>query len=265
MMTVPQSNLTGRVAVVTGAGSGIGQAVALALAEAGAAVLAADRNGEAAAATAASLRARGATAAAQVVDVADPEAVQSMIEAAVTGLGGVDILVNNAGFQHVAPLEEFPLEQWNRLLAVLLTGPFLCTRAALPYMKRKGWGRVLNIASIHGKVGAPFKVGYCAAKHGVLGLTRVAALETAADGITVNAICPGFVDTPLVRNQIPALARNMNCSEDEAVERAILSRVPQRRLLEAAEVGRLAVFLASDAAAGITGQALNLDGGTVMF
>lgn len=257
--------LAGRVALVTGAGSGIGRALAHALADAGAAVLAADLDEHTAEATVRALHARGAVAVAHAADVADPAAVLAMVDAAVTRLGGVDILVNNAGCQHVAPLEQFPLEQWNRLLAVMLTGPFLCTKAVLPYMKRQGWGRVINIASIHGKVGSPYKAGYCAAKHGVIGLTRVAARETATHGITVNAICPGFVDTPLVRNQLPALARNMGCTEAEAMDQVILSQVPQQRLLDAGEVGRLAVFLASEAAAGITGQAVNVDGGLVMY
>lgn len=264
-MTQTGAFLSGRTALVTGAGSGIGRAVALAMAEAGASVVAADLNQSAAEETAALCQERGAAATSCLADVSDPDSVLAMVDSTISSFERVDILVNNAGFQYVAPVEEFPLEQWNRLLAVLLTGPFLCTKAVLPYMKRNQWGRVINIASIQGKIGSPFKAGYCSAKHGVLGLTKVVATEAAPHGVTVNAICPGFVDTPLVRNQIPSLALNMGCTPEEAIERAILSKVPQHRLLEAQEIGRFAAFLASEAAAGITGQALNIDGGMVMY
>jgi 3-hydroxybutyrate dehydrogenase len=258
--------LTGRSAVVTGAGSGIGRAIAIALAEAGAGLLVADLVPERAQETVAIIRGQGGAAEAYAADIASPEAVREMVNQAVRLFGGVGILVNNAGLQHVAPLEEFPLDQWNRLLAVMLTGPFLCTRAALPHMRRAGWGRVINIASIHGKVASPFKAAYVSAKHGLIGLTRVTAVETAGAGITANAICPGFVDTPLVRNQIPDLMRNFAVkTEEEALEMAIYSKTPQRRLLDASEVGSLAVYLAEDGARGVTGQAINVDGGMVMF
>jgi 3-hydroxybutyrate dehydrogenase len=188
-----------------------------------------------------------------------------MVDQAVAEFGGVEILVNNAGLQHVSPIEEFPLERWNRLLAVMLTGPFLCTKATLPWMRRAGWGRVINVASIHGKYASPYKAAYIAAKHGLIGLTRSTAIETAEAGITANAICPGFVDTPLVRGQIPDLMRNLGVeTPEEALEIAIYSKTPQRRFLDSAEVGGLAAYLASDAARGITGQAINLDGGMVM-
>jgi 3-hydroxybutyrate dehydrogenase len=258
------SLLAGSVAAVTGAGSGIGRAIAEAMGAAGAIVLASDLDESGAQETAAAIRMTGGAAAACTADVSDPGSVERMIDAALA-MGGISILVNNAGFQHISPIEQFPVDTWNRMLAVMLTGPFLATRAALPHMKRQKRGRIINIASIHAKVGAPFKAAYCAAKHGLLGLTRVTALEAAADGVTCNAICPGFVDTPLVRNQLPDLARNWNVTIEEAVERAILSKTPARRLLEPSEVAGLAVFLASEAAKGINGQALNIDGGTLMY
>lgn len=257
--------LAGRVAVITGAGSGIGRSIAVSLGAAGAAVLATDLILESAEETADLVQAEGGAAAAHTVDVADPEAVQGMIDAAVGQFGGVSILVNNAGLQYVAPIEEFPLERWNRLIGVMLTGPFLCTKAALPYMRRAGWGRIINISSAHGKVASPFKAAYVSAKHGVIGLTRSTAVETAASGITANAICPGYVDTPLVWGQIPDLMRTFDVkTAEEALERAVYSKTPQRRLIDPAEVGALALYLASDAARGVTGQAISLDGGWVM-
>ncbi|MDB4896374.1 MAG: D-beta-hydroxybutyrate dehydrogenase [Firmicutes bacterium] len=258
--------LSGRAAVVTGAGSGIGRAIAVALAAAGADVLAADRLPDRAEETVRAIVALGGRAAALGGDISDPDSVQALIDTAVERFGGVGILVNNAGLQHVAPIEEFPLERWNRLISVMLTGPFLCTRAALPHMRRAGWGRIINIASIHGKVASPFKAAYVSAKHGLVGLTRTTAIETAAAGITANAICPGFVDTPLVRNQIPDLMRNFGVqTAEEALEIAVFSKTPQRRLLDPEEVGALAVYLAGHAARGVTGQAINLDGGMVMY
>lgn len=258
-------SVPGPAAVVTGAGSGIGRAVAQALAESGAAVLVADLFREKAEETVAAIQQAGGSAAPFAADVSDPAAVQAMIDAAVELFGGVGILVNNAGLQYVAPIEDFPLERWNRIIAVMLTGPFLCTKAALPLMRRAGWGRVINIASIHGKYASPFKAAYVSAKHGLVGLTRVTAIETATAGITANAICPGFVDTPLVRDQIPELMRNLGArTPEEALELAVYSKTPQRRLLDPAEIGALAVYLAGENARGITGQAINLDGGMVM-
>jgi len=239
--------------------------VAEALAGAGAAVLAADLAVERAEETAALIQAAGGTAAAQRADVSDPVSVQTMIDQAGAVFGGAGILVNNAGLQHVAPIEDFALEWWNRIIGVMLTGPFLCTKAALPGMRRAGWGRIINISSIHGKVASPFKVAYVSAKHGLIGLTRSTAVETAQAGITANAICPGFVDTPLVRGQIPSLMQNFGvATEQEALEMAVYSKTPQRRLLRPTEIGDLAVYLASDAARGMTGQSINLDGGMVM-
>jgi 3-hydroxybutyrate dehydrogenase len=266
MVLEGQGPLAGRSAVVTGAGSGIGRGIALALAKAGAAVMAADLMPERGEETVAMIRTAGGIATAYASDIANPVEVQGLIDRTVEVYGQVSILVNNAGLQYISPIEEFPLDMWNRLLAVLLTGPFLCTKAALPHMRKAGWGRIINISSIHGKSASPFKAAYVSAKHGLIGLTRATAIETAAANITANAICPGFVDTPLVRNQVPDLMRNWGVTtESEALELAIYSKTPQRRLLDAAEIGDLATYLASEAARGITGQAINVDGGMVMY
>lgn len=258
--------LSGRTALVTGGGSGIGRAIAQSLAGAGASVVVADLTRESAEETVAAIQGQGGTAVAFGADIADPGAVQAMVDHAVALFDGISILVNNAGLQYVSSIEEFPVERWNRLIAVMLTGPFLCTKAVLPHMRRAGWGRIINISSIHGKYASPFKAAYVSAKHGLIGLTRSTAVETATAGITANAICPGFVDTPLVRNQMPDLVRSFGVSTDEeALEIAIYSKTPQRRLLDPAEIGDMAVYLASDAARGVTGQAINLDGGMVMY
>ncbi len=257
-------SLEHKKALVTGAGSGIGLGVARALAKAGAAVALADLRPEAAEEGAAAIRAAGGQAIAIEGDMSDPEAIASAVQTADGQLGGVDILVNNAGLQYVAPIEQFPLEMWQKLLAVMLTGPFLATKAVIPLMKAKGWGRIINISSVHGKVASAFKSAYCSAKHGVVGLTRVAAMELASGGITVNAICPGYVDTPLVRKQLASLAQSHGLPESEVLEKVVLAQVPQKRLLEVSEVADLTVYLASDRAAGITGQAINISGGWVM-
>jgi 3-hydroxybutyrate dehydrogenase len=195
-------------------------------------------------------------------DMANPADVESMIAAA-DALGGVDVLVNNAGVQHVAAVEEFPVEQWDRILAVNLSSAFHAIRVALPRMKRKGWGRIVNIASAHGLVASPFKSAYIAAKHGLVGLTKTVALETAGKGITCNAICPGYVLTPLVEKQIDDNARVHNIPREDVVKKVILERQPSKEFVGIDEVAALAVFLAGDAAASITGAALSIDGGWV--
>lgn len=258
--------LAGRVALVTGGGSGIGREIAVRLAAAGALVAAADLSLEGARATAAQIAAAGGRAEALQADVADPAAVKAMVEQTERSLGTVGVLVNAAGLQYVSPIDQFPTEKWNLLLAVMLTGPFLCTRAVLPSMRRAGWGRIINISSAHGKYASPFKAAYVSAKHGLIGLTRATAVETATAGITANAICPGFVDTPLVRNQIPSLIKSLGvATEAEALEAAIFSKTPQRRLLDVGEIADMAVYLSTDAARGITGQAIGVDGGWVMY
>jgi len=256
--------LADRTALITGAGSGIGAAIAEELARAGAYVLVQDLRQEAAETIAEGIRARGGAAGAIDGDVSEPDDVSAIVDGLVQSHGRVDILVNNAGVQHVAPIDHYPLEQWNRLLGVLLTGPFLLTQAVLPSMRRQAWGRIINIASVNGKRGDPGKAAYCSAKHGLIGLTRVVALETATDGITANAICPGLVDTPFIQNQLTELAAMHGLTRDETVERIYLSSIPQRRMLDPGEIATMARYLASDEARGITGQAINVSAGFIM-
>jgi 3-hydroxybutyrate dehydrogenase len=260
----PFADLTGRTAIVTGAGSGIGAAIAEELAQAGAYVLVQDLRLEPAAGIVERIHARGGAAGMAGGDVSDPDDVRATVEELLQSHDRIDILVNNAGLQHVAPLESFPLEQWHRLLGVLLTGPFLLTQAVLPPMRHQGWGRIINIASLNGKRGDPGKVAYCSAKHGLIGLTRVAALETATDGITVNAICPGLVDTPFIQNQLDDLAAMHGLAREDALAQVYLSAIPQKRMLDPQEIAVMARYLASEEARGITGQAINVSAGWIM-
>jgi 3-hydroxybutyrate dehydrogenase len=256
--------LAERTALITGAGSGIGAAIAEELARAGAYVLVQDLQPEAAASVAEGIRATGGAAGSAGGDVSNPDDVTSIVQDLLRSHDRVDILVNNAGVQHVAPIDQFPLEQWNRLLGVMLTGAFLFIQAALPEMRRNGWGRIINISSVNGKRGDPGKAAYCSAKHGLIGLTRVAALETATDGITVNAICPGLVDTPFIQNQLAGLAAMHGLTTDEALDRIYLALVPQKRMLDPGEVATMVRYLASDEGRGITGQAINVSAGWIM-
>lgn len=253
--------VAGRSAVVTGAGAGIGRAIARLLAREGARVGVVDLDASASEDAAREIRDQGGAALPLVADVAQASAVRAMIAQAAEALGGVDILVNNAGLQHVAPIVDFPEERWDRLVGVLLTGTFLCTKYALPHMIARRWGRVVNIASAHGLVASPFKGAYVAAKHGVVGFTKVAAWEVAEHGITVNAVCPGYVRTALVERQIADQARAHGLPEAEVVERVMLQTAAIKRLLEPEEVAALVLYLCSDAAAGITGAALPIDQG----
>ena len=177
------------------------------------------------------------------------------------GFGRLDILVNNAGIQHVARIDEFPIEKWDAILAINLSSAFHTTRLALPMMRQNGFGRIVNIASAHGLVGSPFKSAYVAAKHGVVGLTKVTALETAEEGITCNAICPGYVYTPLVEAQIEGQAKTHNIPREQVIRDVLLAQQPNKRFATVEELGALTVFLASEAAASITGVALPVDGG----
>ena len=194
-------------------------------------------------------------------DMGHPVEIAAMIDQTKRRFGTVDILVNNAGIQHVAPVEEFPVDKWNQILAVNLSSAFHGIRAALPGMKEKGWGRIINIASAHGLVASPFKSAYVAAKHGVVGLTKTVALETAGSGITCNAVCPGFVLTPLVETQIQDRARERGISREDAIKNVILERQPSKEFVKIEEVAALTVFLAGDSAASITGAAYSIDGG----
>lgn len=245
--------LTHKVALITGAGSGIGRAIAEVFVQQGATVLLHDIQ-PAAQDVASSLGAHFLAA-----DLTDPAATRQLAEQALAVAGHVDILVNNAGFQHIAPVEEFPEEVWQRMIQLMLTTPFQLIKYLLPGMKQQGWGRIINIASVHGQVASPFKSAYISAKHGMLGLTKTIALETGAYGVTVNAICPAYVRTPLVERQIADQARTRNIPEDEVVEKVMLEPAAIKRLVEPREVADLALFLASDRAGAITGAAHNID------
>jgi 3-hydroxybutyrate dehydrogenase len=245
-----------RVAIVTGAGSGIGRAIAEVLAGSGMTVVCADLDAQAAAETAKLVGGLPAE-----IDVASPAACRALVDATVKRDGRVDVLVNNAGLQYVAPVEEMPDDRWERLLRVMLFGPFYLIRSAVPWMYREGFGRIVNIASVHALVASPNKSAYVAAKHGLLGLTRTVALEGASRGVTVNAICPSYVQTPLVDGQLRALGVTEGVPEAEVLERLILPSVPIGRILEPSEVAHAVAYLCSDGAAGITGSALTIDGG----
>lgn len=254
-----------KVAVITGGASGIGLAITQKLYQAGCHVVVADLHQEMAVEAFAQIPEReGQRKWAVQVDMSDVASIQQMVEKCEQEMGTVDILVNNAGFQHVAPIETFEPALFQKLVDVMLVGPFVATQAVFAKMKERGWGRIINISSINGKIGAPLKAGYCSAKHGIIGLTRVTAVEAADSGVTCNAICPGYVDTPLVRNQLADLAQGHQLPLQDVLEEVILRNVPQHRLLNASEIGDLAVFLASDQAASITGQAINISGGYVM-
>lgn len=250
-------DLTGRRAIVTGAASGIGRAVAEGLAGAGARVVLADLDADGGERVAASLPG----CAFQRADVASRDDCRRLVERTVELLGGVDILVNNAGLQHVAPVEEFPEDRWEHLVRVMLIGAFLLTKYAIPHMYRGGWGRIVNVASVHGLVASPYKSAYISAKHGLLGLTKTVALEAGEKGVTVNAICPAYVRTPLVEKQIADQARVHGISESEVIERIMLAPAALKRLLEPSEVAAYALFLCSDEASGITGATQVMDAG----
>ncbi|MGV3724694.1 MAG: 3-hydroxybutyrate dehydrogenase [Actinomycetota bacterium] len=251
----------GRVALVTGAGSGIGKAIAVALATTGAAVALADLNEAGVAGTAEEIRAAGGDALALTGDVSQRADTQAWVEATQARFGGLDILVNNAGLQYVSPVHEFPEDRWDQLIGVMLTGPFLLTRYALPGMLERGWGRIVNMGSIHSLVASKFKSAYNSAKFGLLGLTKTVALETAGTGVTVNCVCPAYVRTPLIEQQIPLLAKKHGLPESEVIRTIILPNCPLGRLLEPDEVAQAVLYLCSDGAAGMTGAALPLDGG----
>ena len=252
-------SLSGKTAVVTGSNSGIGLGVAHALAEAGADVVLnsfTDNDDDHALAKEMSEK-HGVNVRYIKADMSKPEDCRALIEKA----GACDILVNNAGIQHVAPIDEFPVEKWDAIIAINLSSAFHTTAAALPMMRKAGWGRVVNIASAHGLTASPFKSAYVAAKHGIVGLTKVTALETAKEPITCNAICPGYVMTPLVEAQIPDTAKKYDMTEEEAVEKVILERQPSKEFATTEQLGGTAVFLCSAAAEQITGTTISVDGG----
>ena len=258
--------LQNRLALITGGGRGIGRAIAIAFAREGAQVAVAARSQGQVEQVARELADQFSTNALPVVcDVSDVQSVEKMFAKVMEHFGrGPDIMVNNAGIAESAPITRTDDELWHRLLAINLNGTFYCMRAALPQMVERGWGRVINIASIAGKIGAPYIAAYSASKHGVLGLTRSAALEVAAKGITVNAICPGYVDTEMTTRGIANITKKTRLSADEAME-SIKKMSPQNRIIEPEEVAALALLLASAEGRGINGQAINVDGGSVLF
>jgi 3-hydroxybutyrate dehydrogenase len=255
--------LAGKVALVTGSTSGIGLGIARALAGSGAAiVLNGFGSADEIARTQDELTAQyGVKVGYSPADMTKPAAIADMIGSTLLEHGRLDILVNNAGIQHVAPLEQFPPEKWDQILAINLSSAFHTIRLALPAMRERGYGRIINIASAHGLVASPFKAAYVAAKHAIVGLTKVAALEAAEQGITCNAICPGYVSTPLVEAQIDGQAKAHGISRDQVIRDVLLAQQPNKRFATVEEIGALTVFLASEVAASITGTALPVDGG----
>jgi len=255
--------LRGKTAIVTGSTSGIGLGIAEAFASCGCGVV---LNGLGDVQEIDDLRVRLArTHNVPVVynaaDMSRPEAIAAMIGDAEREFGAVDILVNNAGIQHVAPIEEFPADKWNAIIAINLTASFHSIRHAVPGMKARGWGRIINVASAHALVASPFKSAYVAAKHGIAGLIKTVALEVAEHGITANAICPGYVLTPLVEHQIPDTAKARGITEEQVIKDVLLAAQPTKQFVTTGEVAGLAVFLASDAGKSITGAILPVDGG----
>ncbi len=252
-------SLAGKQAVITGSNSGIGLGVARELAKAGANVILnsfTDREEDHA--LAAEIAAEhGVTARYIQADMSDAEACRSLI----TEAGQCDILINNAGIQHVAPIDQFPVDKWNAIIAINLSSAFHTTAAALPMMRAAGWGRVINISSAHGLTASPFKSAYIAAKHGIVGLTKTTALETAQEPITANAICPGYVLTPLVEAQIPDTMKEYEMDRETVVRDVMLARQPSKEFATVEQLGGTAIFLSSDAAAQITGTTVSVDGG----
>ena len=253
--------LNGKSALITGGGRGIGRVIALEFARNGARVAVAARTAEQVEQVAAEI---GGDAVALVCDISDPESVARMFSRMREDFGNPDILVNNAGIAESATLVNTTDELWHRHLSINLSGTFYCTRAALPAMLKRGWGRVINVASIAGKSGAPYIAAYSASKHGVLGLTRSAALELATTGVTVNAICPGYVDTDMVTRGVDQITAKTGRTPEEALD-SLKKMSPQNRLVTPEEVAAIALLLASDAGRGINGQGINVDGGSVLY
>ncbi|MBN7786712.1 3-hydroxybutyrate dehydrogenase [Ponticoccus gilvus] len=252
-------SLKGKTAVITGSTSGIGLGVAHELAKAGASIVVNSFSDSAADHAIAKEIADtyGVEARYIQADMSKEDQCRALIEKA----GACDILVNNAGIQHVAPIDEFPVDKWNAIIAINLSSAFHTTAAALPMMRRAGWGRVVNIASAHGLTASPYKSAYVAAKHGIVGMTKVVALETAKEPITANAICPGYVLTPLVEAQIPDTMEKYGMGREEVIEKVMLERQPSKEFATVEQLGGTAVFLCSDAAAQITGTTISVDGG----
>lgn len=255
----------GKTALITGSTSGIGLGIARAFAAQGANIVF-NGFGDAKEIEAVQARVRdefGVKTSHHGADMSRPDEIEAMMKFAAESFGGVDILVNNAGIQHVANIEEFPTDKWDAIIAINLSSTFHTTRLALPAMKEKNWGRIINVASVHGLIGSAQKSAYVAAKHGVIGFTKVTALETAGSGITCNAICPGWVLTPLVQKQVDARADQKGISDEEAKKSLLSEKQPSGEFVTPEQLGELAVFLSSDAASQVRGAAWNMDGGWV--
>ena len=255
--------LKGKTALVTGSTSGIGRGIATRLASEGARII---LNGFGDAGEIEQLRAGLAKAHGVAVtydgaDMSKADAIEAMMRKAIAAFGAVDLLINNAGIQHVAPVDEFPVDRWNAILAINLSAAFHTTRLALPAMKARRWGRIVNIASAHALVASPFKSAYVAAKHGIAGFTKAVALEVAEQGITVNAVCPGYVRTPLVEKQILDIAKARGISEEAVIRDVLLAVQPTKQFVTVDQVAALTAFLCADDAASITGAVLPIDGG----
>ncbi|EMA6341380.1 3-hydroxybutyrate dehydrogenase [Bacillus cytotoxicus] len=253
--------ITNQVIFLTGAASGIGYEMAAAFAKERAKVVVSDRLEERAKSAAEQLQKMGHTAIGLKCDVTSEQEIEEAIAKTVAEFGSLHVLINNAGMQHVSPIDEFPTDTFELLIKIMQIAPFIAIKHAFPIMKKQQYGRIINIASVNGLVGFAGKAAYNSAKHGVIGLTKVAALEGATHGITANALCPGYVDTPLVRNQLQDLAHTRNVPLERVLEDVIYPLVPQKRLLEVQEIANYALFLASEQAKGITGQAVVIDGG----
>jgi 3-hydroxybutyrate dehydrogenase len=255
--------LEGKTVLVTGSTSGIGHGIAEEFAAQGCNIV---LNGFGDSAEIEALRdqiaaTHGVNVRYDGADMSKPEAIEAMIMGAIREFGAIDVLVNNAGIQHVAPIEEFPVEKWNVIIAINLVAAFHTIRHALPTMKQRRWGRIINVASAHALVASPFKSAYVAAKHGIAGLTKTVALEVAEHGVTVNAVCPGYVLTPLVEQQIPDTVKARGITREEVIRDVLLAAQPTKQFVTVNEVAKLTVFLSSDAAASITGAILPVDGG----
>ncbi|WP_342512083.1 3-hydroxybutyrate dehydrogenase [Sporosarcina sp. FSL K6-1522] len=250
-----------KVAIITGSARGIGFEIGRIFAENGAKVVLSDVNQSAVEESSLALRNEGFDVIGVKADVTREEDIVQLIEQTKQKFGRIDIFINNAGLQHVSPIEDFPTEKFELMIKIMLTAPFIAIKHVLPIMKEQKFGRIITISSINGLIGFANKAAYNSAKHGVIGLTKVAALESASSGITVNALCPGYVDTPLVRGQLEDLAKTRNVPLERVLEEVIYPLVPQNRLLDVSEIADYAIFLASEKARGVTGQAVVLDGG----
>lgn len=250
-----------KVVIITGSARGIGFEIGKHFAQSGAKVVLSDINEETVKEAAESLKALGFESIGIKADVTSEEEIENLVKETKETYGRVDIVINNAGLQYVSPIEEFPTARFELMHKIMLVAPFILIKNVFPIMKEQGFGRIINVASINGLVGFAGKAAYNSAKHGVIGLTKVAALEGAEHGITVNALCPGYVDTPLVRGQMADLAKTRNVPLEDVLAEVLLPLVPQKRLLDVSEIADYALFLASDKAKSVTGQAVVIDGG----